>query len=226
MRGDLRLAKQRHSDALTIRTALGEKGTAAESRSALAVIALEEGRAAEAETLAADAATVFAGQSAPDNEATARAVLALAMLTQGRRAPAVREIERAQALVKSPQHVLARLPVMIAAARISSEDSAGGALSRSRRSGSKPSRRGIARSEFEARRAIAEIEGRRSLTAGAKLIEALRSTRRRAASASTRVKRRGMPRAYDLTPRSRAAAAVRPASPATESTAVSRPSPG
>jgi tetratricopeptide (TPR) repeat protein len=49
MRGDFALAKQRHNDALAIRTALGEKGTAAESRSALAVIALEEGRAADAE---------------------------------------------------------------------------------------------------------------------------------------------------------------------------------
>ncbi len=175
MRGDLQLAKQRHNDALTIRTALGEKGTAAESRSALAVIALEEGRAAEAEKLAAEAATVFAGQSAPDNEATARAVVALAMLTQGRRAPAVREIERAQALVKSPQHVLARLPVMIAAARISSEESAGGALSSLEALRAEAVKRGIARSEFEARRAIAEIEGRRSLTAGAKLIETLRS---------------------------------------------------
>ena len=35
-------------------------------------------------------------------------------------------------------------------------------------------KRGIARSEFDARRAMADIEGRRSLTAGAKLIETLR----------------------------------------------------
>ena len=174
MRGDFALAKQRHHDALAIRTALGEKGTAAESRSALALIALEEGRSAEAETLAAAAVTVFASQSAPDNEATARATLALAMLAQGRRGPASREIERAQALVKSPQHVLARMPVMIAAARITSEGNAGGALSTLEAIRADAVTRGIARSEFDARRAIAEIEGRRSLTAGAKLIDALR----------------------------------------------------
>ena len=174
MRGDLTLAKQRHNDALAIRSALGEKGTAAESRSALAVIALEEGRAAEAEKLATDAATVFAGQSAPDNEAMARAVIALAMLAQGRRAEAVREVERAQSLVKSPQHVLARMPVMIAAARLNGERNPGAALGSLESIRADAVKRGIARSEFDARRAIAELEGRRSLTAGAKAIEALR----------------------------------------------------
>ena len=174
MRGDFALAKQRHNEALAVRTALGEKGTAAESRSALAVIALEEGRAADAERLAAEAASVFAAQSAPDNEAIARAVIAMAMLTQGRRAQAVREIERAQSLIKSPQHVLARMPVMIAAARVNSEGNPGAALSSLESIRADAVRRGIARSEFDARRAIAQIEGRRSLTAGAKSIETLR----------------------------------------------------
>jgi tetratricopeptide (TPR) repeat protein len=174
MRGDFALAKQRHNDALAIRNALGEKGTAAESRSALAVIALEEGRAADAERLATEAAAVFAAQSAPDNEAMARAVIALAMVAQGRRAQAVREIERAQSLVTSPQHVLARTPVMIAAARVNSESNPGAALGLLESIRADAVKRGIARSEFDARRAIAEIEGRRSLTAGAKAIDALR----------------------------------------------------
>lgn len=174
MRGNLALATQRHNEALAIRTALGEKGTAAESRSALAAIALEEGRAAEAEQLATEAATVFAGQSAPDNEAMARAVLALAMLAQGRQGPAAREIERAQALVKGPQHVLARMPVMIAAARVSSAGNPGAAVASLEAIRAESVQRGIARSEFDARRAIAEIEGRRSLSAGAKLLETLR----------------------------------------------------
>jgi tetratricopeptide (TPR) repeat protein/TolB-like protein len=174
MRGDLTLAKQRHNEALAIRMALGEKGTAAESRSALATIALEEGRAAEAEKLATEAATVFAGQSAPDNEAMARAVLALAMLAQGRQAPAAREIERAQALVKSPQHVLARMPVMIAASRVNGAANPSAAIASLEAIRAESLKRGIARSEFDARRAMAEIEGRRSLTAGAKLLDTLR----------------------------------------------------
>ena len=175
MRGDLAIAKQRHGEALAIRTALGEKGTASESRSALAVIALEEGKAAEAEKLAAGAAEVFAAQSAPDNEAIARATLALAMLAQGRRPQAAREIERAQALVKNPQHVLARQPVLIAAARVASDSNPGAALNSLETVRADAVKRGIARVEFDARRAAAEIEGRRSLTTGAKLIESLRA---------------------------------------------------
>jgi tetratricopeptide (TPR) repeat protein/tRNA A-37 threonylcarbamoyl transferase component Bud32 len=174
MRGDMSLAKRRHNDALAIRTKLGERGTAAESRSALAILALEEGRAAEAEKLAGEAITVFAAQSAPGNEAMARAALAMALLAQDRRAPAAREIERAQSLVKNPQHVLARLPVQIAAARVSSRANPGAALATLEAVRAEAVKRGIPRSEFEARRAIAEIEGRRSLSAGAKLIEALR----------------------------------------------------
>jgi tetratricopeptide (TPR) repeat protein/tRNA A-37 threonylcarbamoyl transferase component Bud32 len=174
MRGDLVLAKQRQHDALAIRTALGEKGTAAESRAALAVIALEEGRAADAQTLAEEAAQVFADQSAPGNEAMARATMALALLAQGRRPPAQREIERAQALVNSPQHVLAKLPVLIAAARVASGNNPAAALTSLEAIRADAVRRGIPRSEFDARRAIAEIEGRRSLTAGVTLIEALR----------------------------------------------------
>ena len=80
---------RRHS----IRAQMGEQGTAAESRAALAVLALEEGKAAEAESLARAAATVFAAQKAPGNEATARATLARALLAQGKREVAAREID-------------------------------------------------------------------------------------------------------------------------------------
>ena len=123
---------------------------------------------------ATEAATVFAGQSAPDNEAMARAVFALALLAQGRQGPAAREIERAQALVKSPQHVLARMPVMIAAARISAAGDPAAALASLESIRAESVKRGIARSEFDARRAMANIEGRRSLSAGARLLDTLR----------------------------------------------------
>jgi hypothetical protein len=117
---------------------------------------------------------VFASQSSPDNEAVARATLALALLAQGRRGPAAREIERAQALVNGPQHVLARLPVAIAAARVSSVSNQAAALASLEALRAEAVKRGIPRSEFEARRAMADIEGRRSLSAGATLLEALR----------------------------------------------------
>ena len=104
----------------------------------------------------------------------ARAVFALALLAQGRQGPAAREIERAQALVKSPQHVLARMPVMIAAARIRAAGDPTAALASLESIRAESVKRGIARSEFDARRAMANIEGRRSLSAGAKLLDTLR----------------------------------------------------
>jgi tetratricopeptide (TPR) repeat protein/tRNA A-37 threonylcarbamoyl transferase component Bud32 len=174
MRGDLAGAKRRHQEALAIRTALGEKGTAAESRAALAWLALEEDRAQEAEALARDAAAVFADQKAPGNEAMARAALALALLAKGQRAPAEREIARAETLVGNPQHVLARMPVLIAAARVAGTADPARALKSLDAIRADAAARGIARSEFDARRAIAFIEGRRSLTAGAGLLDALR----------------------------------------------------
>ena len=172
--GDLAAARRLHQDALAVRTELGEKGTAAESRAALAALALEEGRAADAERLARDAIGTFAGQAAPDNEATARATLALALLAQGRTAPATREIERAQVLVRNPQHVLARFPVSIAAARVRGTSNVAAALAELESLRADAAARGIPRYELEARRAAAEVEGRRSLAAGATRSAALR----------------------------------------------------
>ena len=118
VQGDLGLARRRHQEALDMRTALGEKGTAAESRAALAVLALEEGQPANAEALAREAIAVFEGQMANDNEANARAVLALALVAQGRQPAAAREASRARALVRESQNAMSRLPVTIAAARV------------------------------------------------------------------------------------------------------------
>jgi hypothetical protein len=104
----------------------------------------------------------------------ARATLAVALQAQGRRARAAREIERAQLLVRNPQHVLARLPVTIAAARVTSQTDPGAALKSLEAIRDEVVQRGMPRSEYDARRAMAEIERRHSLIAGAKLIETLR----------------------------------------------------
>jgi hypothetical protein len=153
---------------------MGEKYTAAESRTALAALALEAERGAEAEQLARDAVAMFTSQSAPDNEAMARATLALALQAQGRHGAALTEAQRAVGLVRNPQHVLARLPVTIAAARVKSTTNPMAALADLDAARMEAVVHGILRYEFEARRAAAEIEGRRSLAAGAALSAALR----------------------------------------------------
>ena len=82
--GDLRLARKHHEEALAIRNATGEIRTAAESRLALATLSIEEGRPADAERLARQAAQVFEGQEAVDDEALAYAVVARALLARSR----------------------------------------------------------------------------------------------------------------------------------------------
>jgi hypothetical protein len=57
--GDLASARHTQEQALAIRQKLGEKGSIAESRLALARISLEEERAGEAEPVARDAAAEF-----------------------------------------------------------------------------------------------------------------------------------------------------------------------
>ena len=174
VQGDLGLARQRHQEALDMRTALGEKGTAAESRAALAVLALEEGQAANAEALSREAIAVFEGQMASDNEANARAVLALALAAQGRQPAAVREAARARALVKESQNAMARLPVAIAAARVDAAAAPRDALRALDAARREAEKLGIPRPVFEARRAQAEIERRTSAASSAATLASLR----------------------------------------------------
>jgi tetratricopeptide (TPR) repeat protein len=172
VQGDLARSQRHHQEALQMRTQLGEKGTAAQSRQALAMIALEESRAAEAESLVREAAMVFEEQHAAENEATARATLALAMSRQGKRDPARREVERARALLRNSQKVFGKMFVAIAASRIESTSDKEAAIRELESLRSDAVRLGLPRYEFEARRALAEIEGPRS-AAGAARIAAL-----------------------------------------------------
>jgi serine/threonine protein kinase/tetratricopeptide (TPR) repeat protein len=173
LENDLATARKLHQEALEIRAALGEQGTAAESRAALAWLDLEEGKTAEAESLARGAATVFAGQKAPTYEATARATLALALLAQGKGDVAAREIARAQALV-TPAHVIYQVPVAIAAAIVKGTREPDAALKSLEEIRADAVSRGIPRFEFEARRAMAEIETKRSPATGQKVLADLR----------------------------------------------------
>lgn len=174
VQGDFAQARRRHQEALDIRTALGEKGTAAESRAAQAVLALEEGQPMAAEALAREAAAVFEGQMASDNEAAARATLALALDALGRRDVALREAARARVLVQRTQNMLVRLPVAIAVARVDGVQAPGKAVSALQAARQDAAKLGLPRFEFEARRALAEVERRTAPAAAAATLEALR----------------------------------------------------
>jgi hypothetical protein len=85
------------------------KGFAAESRIALAAIALEEARPADAEGLARAAAEQFAQEQQADNEGWARAILAEALAAQSRDPEADAELARARERAAAGQNLSIRL---------------------------------------------------------------------------------------------------------------------
>jgi tetratricopeptide (TPR) repeat protein len=173
--GDLAAARTHHQKALDLRITLGEQGTAAESRTALGMIGVEAGRAAEAEALVREAIPVFETQKARDNEAMARATLARALSASGRPTEAQAEADRAERLVRDSQNVLVQIPVAIAAASLTAagKTTAGGARTLEALA-SDAARRGLPRYEYEARRALADLERRDRPASAAARLTALR----------------------------------------------------
>lgn len=115
--GDIPAARKEHEDALAIRTQLGEKGTAAEDSLALARLTLEDGHPEEALAAARTAVADFHTLKRADYEAAAHTLTARCLLQSGKLAEAKAEIQQAEKLVKTDDHV-AHLPVAIDSARI------------------------------------------------------------------------------------------------------------
>jgi tetratricopeptide (TPR) repeat protein/DNA-binding winged helix-turn-helix (wHTH) protein len=118
--GDLAAARKNLEEALAIRVAIGE--STAESRLALAALALNEGRQADGEANARAAAEEFGTKGIIDKEAQAETVLAKSLLAQGDLAKANASIARATSIAGQIKDPALRLPVEIevgiAAARI------------------------------------------------------------------------------------------------------------
>jgi eukaryotic-like serine/threonine-protein kinase len=182
--GDMAQARKLHIQSLELRSQLGERGTAAESRIALAMLDLDEGRAAEAEGRAREAYTVFESQKAVDNQAWAQAVLARALLAQGRRAAAARDAQRARTLVRNSPNALTRIPVLIAAAFVDgitgTDAQARLAAAALQRLVDESRQRGIPRYELDAGLALAQVEARSSRDAArARLVSLEKDARAR-----------------------------------------------
>jgi eukaryotic-like serine/threonine-protein kinase len=95
---DLRGAEQSYQQSLTMRGELGEKGGMANSHVSLALLALENGQPAEAESLARDAAKEFATENDADQRTAAEDVLAQSLIAQGDYDHAAKEIDLARKL--------------------------------------------------------------------------------------------------------------------------------
>jgi eukaryotic-like serine/threonine-protein kinase len=95
---DLRGAAQSYQQSLRMRGELGEKGGVANSHVSLAIVALENGQLAQAETLARDAAKEFETEKDADQRTAAEDVLAQSLIAQGNYDRAAKEIDLARKL--------------------------------------------------------------------------------------------------------------------------------
>jgi hypothetical protein len=103
-----------------VRTELGEKGAIADSRLALANIALLQGSPQNAERLAKMAVEQFRAERRTDAEASAMSVLARSYLAQARNAEAEQAIAGAEQLLQNSNDGTLRLSVAITSASVRS----------------------------------------------------------------------------------------------------------
>jgi tetratricopeptide (TPR) repeat protein/TolB-like protein len=95
---DLPGAGQSYQQSLVMRGELGEKGGMANSHVSLAILALENGQPAQAESLARDAAKEFETENDADQRTAAEDVLAQSLIAQGDYDRAAKEIDLARKL--------------------------------------------------------------------------------------------------------------------------------
>jgi len=117
-KGNLAQAKAIYQEVLTVRNELRDQAGVAESQTSLAELSIEEGHAGDAETLARQTREIFRKQHNFDGDMWTNAVLARALLAQGKREEAVREIEAAGASAAKLQNEEVRLKFGLAAASV------------------------------------------------------------------------------------------------------------
>jgi serine/threonine protein kinase/tetratricopeptide (TPR) repeat protein len=156
--GDILAARKAYEDALAIRTQLGEKGTAAQDSMSLARLELEDGHPDAALDDARKVVAAFHTQNQADYEAAAHTLTARCLLQLGKLPEAKVEIQQAEKMVKTDDHV-AHLPVTIASARIST---ASGDLATARKilsaALSEATKANLLYLQYDARLALGELE--------------------------------------------------------------------
>jgi len=114
--GDLVAAEQNYQTALKLAVAIGEKSTVALGQLSLSGLRLQTERAAEAETLARQAADEFHAEGMKDLECAARNLAASALLKLDREDDATKEMNLIGQL--SPQDPTVKLAVAVTTARL------------------------------------------------------------------------------------------------------------
>jgi tetratricopeptide (TPR) repeat protein len=158
-KGDVAEARRRHEEGLAIRSQIGEERGAAESRMLLAALALDEGRAKDAESQLRALPDAFKKVGSPDYEAWARALRALALLGVGDVPAAQAEVKAARAAVGGVVPPEVRFPLALAEARVrAAAGDLAGAAKGLQATAAEARAKGLKPYELEARLAAAEVQ--------------------------------------------------------------------
>jgi tetratricopeptide (TPR) repeat protein len=163
---DLPLAGKLYQRSLEIRTQLGEKGSIASTQVSLAALALEQNRAAQAESLARQAVQEFQLEKVPNQQATAQDALAQSLLAQTKLNEARTETAAAEALGATDPPTLLSLAITearVSAAMGGSTEAVQKLLATSKRARDM----GLLSYQLQARLAISAIQVAASATDGA-----------------------------------------------------------
>jgi len=116
--GDLQAARNSYQESLALRKEIGEKQTVAETELAMARLSLEEGHAADAETVIRKCKEQFHQDDQADDELAASVALIDGLLGQGKAVEAAKEKEVSQLLAAKSTNQLNRLQFDLVSARV------------------------------------------------------------------------------------------------------------
>ena len=158
-RGDLPAARKSYQQALALRNQTGEKQAGAESQVALARLSIEEGHAADAETVLRKCAAQFHQAQESDDELTAAAALIETLLAQNNESSAKNEAERFNLMATKSQNRLVRVQFDVASAHVAlASDRPESSRIRFSQIQKTAHDHGLVAFEFEARLALAELD--------------------------------------------------------------------
>ena len=116
--GDLQAARKSYQESLALRKEIGDKQTVAETELALSRLSIEEGHAADAETVIRKCKEQFHQDGQTDDELAASIALIDGLLGEGKLVEAAKEKQASQPLAAKTTNQLNRLQFDLASARI------------------------------------------------------------------------------------------------------------
>ncbi len=156
---DFTAARKDYEEALASRNELGEKYTVATTQVAIAELATEEGHPGAAERPAREARDEFQRTHKGDDQITATAVLAGALLAGGRNDEAFQEVTKTAPLAAKSQNLSVQLAFAVAHARSeAASGKIGAAKTFLKEALAKATRSGYVGDQLECRLALEEIE--------------------------------------------------------------------